>query len=335
MKGLGFEKAASVEENPLVMLELRNLLPKSREILVKITVCGICLTDRHQIEGDLPQRYSPTIPGHQIVGRVVKKGKMASKFNVGERVGVSWIYSACGKCAFCLMGNENLCNQAKFTGWDVQGGYSQYIVVDQNFAYSIPTRFADSQAAPLLCAGVIGYRSLRLSNIRPGQSLGLFGFGASAHIVIQIAKYWNCKVYAFDRKEEAQKIAKSLGADWSGFIKEEPPEKLESAIVFAPSEDVILTALEALQKGGRLVINAISIEPRKEKEFNYQKQLWYEKEIKSVANVTRKDIQQFLHLATKIPILTRVHEFTLKDANHALIMHKQGKIRGTAILRID
>lgn len=335
MKAMGFKKTALVEESPLEELELPEPIPKEREILVKISACGICLTDRHQIEGELIQKYSPTIPGHQIVGRVIKKGEGVTKFKEGDRVGIIWIYSSCGECHFCLRGDENLCYRAKWTGWDVPGGYSQYLVVSEEFAYSVPERFSDSQAAPLLCAGVIGYRSLRFSGIQPGQNLGLYGFGASAHLVLQVAKYWDCKVYAFDRKKEAQKLAENLGADWTGFIQDQPPIKLDAAITFAPVEDVVLWALQAVERGGKVITNAIHMQERKEKEFNYQTQYWYEKERKSVANVTRRDAQEFLPLAAEIPILPQFQEFSLKEANQALILHKQGKIRGAGVLKIS
>ncbi|MBI4284577.1 MAG: zinc-dependent alcohol dehydrogenase family protein [Chloroflexi bacterium] len=334
MKAMGFTSTAPVEESPLQLMEVPVPVPRPGHVLVKIAACGICLTDRHQIEGDLPQKYSPTIPGHQIIGRVAGIGEGASKFKVGDRVGIVWIYSACGTCAYCQRGNENLCDSARFTGWDVPGGYAEYVVVDQGFAYLIPDRFSDSQAAPLLCAGVIGYRSLRLSGVQPGQTIGLYGFGASAHIVLQVARYWGCRVYAFDRKESARKLAETLGADWTGSIEARPPRKLDAAITFAPSEDVVLWALEALDKGQRLVLNAIAMAARQEKPFSYPQQLWYEKEVKSVANVTRQDVLKFLPLAAEIPIMPEFREFPLQEANTALNLLKQGKIAGAAVLKV-
>lgn len=334
MKAMGFRKTAPVEESPLETVELPEPILTSREVKVKVHTCGVCLTDRHQVEGDLPQKYTPTIPGHQIVGKVVEKGRAVTRFREGDRVGISWLYSACGKCPFCLTGNENLCYQAKFTGWDTHGGYSEYIIVNQDFAYHLPKIFSDSQAAPLLCAGVIGYRSLRLSGAKPGQTLGLFGFGASAQIVTHVAKYLGCRVYVFTRGGEHRRIAESLGADWTGLPQDPAPSKLDSAITFAPAEDTVLCALEALERGGRLIINAISMQPRREKEFNYGKQLWWEKEVKSVANVTRRDAEDFLALAAKVTILPEVQEFDLKKANQALLLHKQGRVKGSAVLRV-
>lgn len=332
MKAICFKKASPIEKNPLEIMELKKPTPKFNEILVKISTCGICLTDRHQIEGDLPQKYSPTIPGHQIVGKVEELGKNAKKFKIGERVGISWLYYSCGKCYFCKNNLENLCYKSKFTGWDVQGGYAEYIKINENFAFKVPKNFLDGEISPLLCAGVIGYRALKLCKIKKGEKLGLFGFGSSANIVLQLAKYFGYKVYVFDRKEKSLKLAKNLDADWVGKINEKS-EKLNSAITFAPSEDVFLYALENLQRNGRLIINAISMFSRKEKEFNYQEQFWYEKEIKSVANITIKDIQEFLKLAEKIPIKVKFKEFKFEDANLVLNLHKQKNIDGIPVLK--
>jgi len=269
-------------------------------------------------------------------------GSGATKFSIGDRVGIAWIHSACGKCHFCRGGNENLCPEFQGTGCQADGGYAQYTVVAEDFAYLIPDRFTDSQAAPLLCAGAIGYRALKLSNLEDGQILGLFGFGASAHIVIQVAKYKypNGKVFVFTRpgQKEHQDLAKKLGADWTGATGETPPARLNCAIDFTPVWKPIVEALRVLEKGGRIVINAI----RKEEidkdsllELNYSNHLWQEKEIKSVANITRKDAQDFLPLAAEIPIIPEVQEFKLEEANEALILLKQGKIQGAAVLRIS
>jgi len=268
---------------------------------------------------------------------VERLGDTASKFKKGDRVGIAWINWACGKCSFCLKGEENLCDKAKWTGKDVDGGYAQYTVVSEDFAYPIPERFTDLEAAPLLCAGVIGYRALRRSGMEDSQVLGLYGFGASAHIVIQIAKYKfpNCRVFVFTRsgQKEHQDLAKRLGADWVGATGDIPPEKLDCAIDFTPVGVPVREALRVLEKGGRLVINAI----RKETpipELDYAKHLWHEKEVKSVANVTRKDAQEFLPLAAKIPIVPEIQEFKLEEANEALILLKEGKMRGAGVLRM-
>jgi len=284
----------------------------------------------------------PIILGHEIVGLVEKPGAGATKFNIGDRVGIAWIHSACGKCTFCRRGEENLCPDFQGTGCQADGGYAQYTVVPEDFAYPIPERFTDSQAAPLLCAVAIGYRALRLTALQDGQVLGLFGFGASAHIVIQMAKYNypKGKVFVFTRpgQKEHQALAKKLGADWAGATGETPPEKLNCAIDFTPAWSPVVAALKALDKGGRLVINAIRKEEKDKDsllELDYSGHLWCEKEIKSVANITRRDALEFLPLAARIPIIPQVREFKLEEANEALILLKEGKIQGAAVLKID
>jgi propanol-preferring alcohol dehydrogenase len=297
-----------------------------------VTACGVCHTELDEIEGRLSPKL-PVILGHEIVGHVSKLGKGASRYKIGDRVGIAWIHSACGKCEFCQAGLENLCPDFQGTGCDVNGGYAEYTVVNQNFAYPIPERLTDSQAAPLLCAGAIGYRDLQLSGIKPGQKLGLFGFGASAHIVLQMAKYWGNEVYVFTRGEEHRNLAKELGAAWTGTAQDDPPHKVDCAIDFTPIGETIPDALSRLEKGGRLVIAVI----RKRTPIpalDYASLLWYEKEIKSVANITRLDLEKFLPLAAKIPIVPEVQEFPLDEANEALILLKQGNIREAAVLRI-
>lgn len=337
MKAMVLEKILPVKERPLKLVDLPVPTLGSKQILVKVSACGVCHTELDEIEGRLSPTKLPIVLGHEIVGRVERLGDTASKFKKGDRVGIAWINWACGKCSFCLKGEENLCDKAKWTGMDVGGGYAQYTVVSEDFAYPIPKRFTDLEAAPLLCAGVIGYRALRLSGMEDNQVLGLYGFGASAHIVIQIAKYKfpNCRVFVFTRpgQREHQDLAKRLGADWVGATGDIPPEKLNCAIDFTPVGVPVREALRVLEKGGRLVINAI----RKETpipELDYAQHLWHEKEIKSVANVTRKDAQEFLSLAAKIPIVPEVQEFKLEEANDALILLKEGKIRGAGVLRI-
>jgi propanol-preferring alcohol dehydrogenase len=324
-----------LREDPLEMVELPEPVPGLKEILVKVSACGVCHTELDEIEGRLIPPKFPLILGHEIVGRVEAVGTGATKYKVGDRVGIAWIYSSCGECEFCLRGDENLCDQFKGTGLDANGGYAEYTVISEDFAYPIPQRFSDSQAAPLLCAGVIGYRALRLSEVRSGKILGLYGFGASAHIAIQVAKYWNCKVFVFTRKgqREHQSLAKNLGADWVGATGDTPPEELDCAIDFTPVGGPVREALGVLKKGGRVVINAIrKVNPIPELE--YAKHVWYEKEIKSVANVARKDAEEFLPLAAQIPIVPAVREFGLDQANHALILLKQGKMQGAGVLRM-
>ncbi|MFC1903107.1 zinc-dependent alcohol dehydrogenase family protein [Chloroflexota bacterium] len=332
MKAQILKEISSIENRPLELIELPIPEPKPREILVKIFVCGVCHTELDEIEGRLKPKL-PIVLGHEIVGRVESKGPGVTKFKIGDRVGIAWIHSACGKCSFCKAGYENLCSEFVGTGYQANGGYAEYTAVSEDFAYLIPDRFTDSQAAPLLCAGVIGFRDLRLSGIRPGQILGLFGFGASAHIVIQVAKYRGCEVYVFTRSEEHRSLARELGASWTGRAEDTPPQKVNCAIDFTPAGETVPNALRVLEKGGRLVIAVIRkrspIPP-----LDYAQVLWDEKEIKSVANVTRKDAQDFLPLAAEIPIIPQVQEFKLEEANEALILLKQGKIQGAAVLRV-
>lgn len=335
------KKIATIESMPLQSAEIAILEPGRKEIRIKITSCGICHTDIDEIEGRL-KSILPVVPGHQVIGKVEKTGPAASRFNIGERVGIAWIYSACGKCDFCLAGNENLCKDFKGTGCDANGGYAEYIVVREDFAYPIPDRFSDITAPPLLCAGAIGYRALRLTGLQDGKTIGLFGFGASAHIVIQIVKHKfpNSRIFVFTRagQKEHQNMALKLGADWVGATGEEPPKKLDCAIDFTPVWKPIVEAMKVLDKGGRIVINAIRKEDYDKKallEIDYPGYLWLEKEIKSVANITRKDAEEFLPLAAEIPIIPQVQEFKLEQANEALILLKQGKIQGAAVLKIS
>jgi propanol-preferring alcohol dehydrogenase len=324
-----------LKENPLEMAELPDPLPNAKEILVRVSACGVCHTELDEIEGRLVPPKFPIVLGHEIVGRVEALGSGITTFKVGDRVGIAWIYSSCGECDFCLRGNENLCDQFQATGLDANGGYAQFVVVSEDFAYPIPERFSDSQAAPLLCAGVIGYRALRLSGIKPGKVLGLYGFGASAHIAIQVARYWDCKVFVFTRKgqKEHQDLAKKLGAEWVGATGDTPPEKLDCAIDFTPVGEPVREALGVLKRGGRVVVNAIrKINPIPE--LDYARYVWHEKEIKSVANVARKDAQEFLPLAAQIGIVPSVKEFALHEANQALMLLKEGKIQGAGVLRI-
>jgi len=330
-----------IDENntPLELQNLPDPSPGEREILVQVIACGVCHTELDEIEGRTPPPRMPVVLGHQVVGRIEAVGRNASKFGVGQRVGIAWVFSACGKCKFCQAGNENLCADFRATGRDVNGGYAQYMTVSEEFAYPIPEVFSDSQAAPLLCAGAIGYRSLRLTGLTDGQSLGLTGFGASAHLVLKMVRhrYPNSKVFVFARSERERLFAKELGAVWSGDTEEQSPQKLDSIIDTTPAWKPIVEALKNLEPGGKLVINAI----RKEEvdkdyllKLDYPIHLWLEKEIKSVANVTRRDVSEFLELAAKIPITPEVEEFALEEANKALVELKMGQIRGAKVLRI-
>ena len=335
MRAMVLAKQSPIEEKPLEMTDLPIPTPDDNQILVKVSVCGACHTDLDEIEGRLRPGKLPIVLGHQVVGTVADKGKAVTKFETDSRVGITWLYSACGKCSFCQTGEENLCRRAEWTGKDVNGGYAEYMVICEDFAYSLPEKFSDCQAAPLLCAGVIGYRTLRLAEITDGQIIGLFGFGASAHIVIQIIKYKfpNSPVFVFTKTAEHARLAESLGAVWTGRSGDQPPAKLNKAMDFTPVGECVRDALAVLDRGGRLVINAI----RKESpvpSLDYAKYLWLEREIKSVANVTRRDAQEFLPLAAQIPIAPTIEEFELAQANEVLIKLKQSKLRAAAVLKL-
>ncbi len=342
MKAMVLNKLCSLEENktPLELVNLPDPVPEEKEILVKVSACGVCHTELDEIEGRTPPPRFPVVLGHQVVGRVEQMGSKASAFKLGDRVGIGWIYSACGKCKFCLEGNENLCSYFKATGRDANGGYAQYMTVPEDFAYRIPDVFSDLEAAPLLCAGAIGYRSLRLTGLKDGQNLGLTGFGASGHLVLKMARhqYPNAKVFVFARNPKERAFATDLGAVWAGDTEEESPEKLDGIIDTTPVWKPVVEALKNLEPGGRLVINAIRKE-KVDKEYllrlDYSTHLWLEKEIKSVANVARSDVKEFLKLAAEIPIKPEVQEFTLEEANKALLELKTRKIRGAKVLRID
>ncbi|MHC4456608.1 MAG: zinc-dependent alcohol dehydrogenase family protein [Planctomycetota bacterium] len=336
MKAIVLTKHSPIEQKPLQLTELSTPVPTDNQILVKVLVCGACHTDLDEAEGRLKPAKLPIIPGHQIVGAVAGLGKKVTKFKMGDRVGVTWLYSACGKCSFCKAGSENLCDNARWTGKDANGGYAELMVICEDFAYPLPQAFSDSQAAPLLCAGVIGYRTLRLAQISDGQTIGLFGFGASAHIVIQIIKYKfpNCPVFVFTKTEEHAELARKLGAVWTGRSNDKPPAKLNRVMDFTPVGECVRDALSVLDKGGRLIINAI----RKETPIpplNYAEYLWLEKEIKSVANVTRRDAEEFLPLATKIPITSTIEEFPLDQANEVLMKIKHSKLHAAAVLKVN
>jgi len=336
MKAMVLKKPSVAEENPLELVDLSIPEPADNQILVKVLVCGACHTDLDEVEGRLIPSTLPIVPGHQVVGTVAGKGKAVTKFEIGDRVGITWLYWSCGKCNFCKTGQENLCDNAKWTGKDADGGYAEYMVIAEDFAYPLPASFSDSQAAPLLCAGVIGYRTVRLAEIMDGEVIGLYGFGASAHIVIQVIKHKfpNCPVFVFTKTEQHAQLAKKLGAAWTGRSGDKPPEKLNKAMDFTPVGECVRDALEVLDRGGRLVINAI----RKETPvpaLEYAEYLWLEKEVKSVANVTRRDAEEFLPLAAQIPIVPTIEEFPLEEANDVLLSIKHSRLRAAAVLRIS
>jgi propanol-preferring alcohol dehydrogenase len=341
MKAMLLKEICSLEENrtPLHMADLPNPVPGDGEILLKVSACGVCHTELDEIEGRTPPPEFPIILGHEVVGRVEEKGRGSSRFNLGDRVGVGWIYSSCGRCPFCREGNDNLCKDFRATGRDENGGYAQYMKVPEDSAFLIPDIFSDVEAAPLFCAGAIGYRSLRLANIKNGQNLGLTGFGASAHLVLKMARhlYPDSPVFVFARSEKEQDFALEVGAAWAGGMEEESPEKLHGIIDTTPAWKPIVEAMKNLEREGRLVINAIRKEERDKDhllKIDYPEHLWLEKEIKSVANVARRDISEFLELAATIPIRPHVQEYALEGANRALMELKERKIRGAKVLRI-
>lgn len=342
MKAMVLDKICNMMENkrPLSLKDLPVPVSKEKEVLVKVAASGVCHTELDEIEGRTPPLQLPVIPGHQIVGRVVDTGKEVKKRKIGDRVGIAWIYSACGVCTFCLNGVENLCYHFTATGRDVNGGYAEYVTVSEDFTYAIPDMFTDAEAAPLLCAGAIGYRSLKLANANDGENIGLTGFGASAHIVLKMIRYTfpNAKVFVFARSEKERIFAKELGAVWTGDTVDMAPVKLHCVIDTTPVWKPVVEALRNLENGGRLVINAIRKEDA-DKEYlmqlEYHSHLWLEKEMKTVANITRSDIEEFLKLAAKIPLKPEIQEFSLKEANKALIELKERKIRGSKVLRLD
>jgi propanol-preferring alcohol dehydrogenase len=341
MKAMVLRQITDLAENknPLELADLPVPEPGDREILVRVSVCGVCHTELDEIEGRTPPERFPIILGHQIVGRVEKNGMEATRFQIGDRVGIGWINRACGECSFCRRGNENLCRGFKATGRDVHGGYAEYTTVPGDFAYPIPEVFADGEAAPLLCAGAIGYRSLRLTGIKDGDNLGLIGFGASAHLVLKMVRrrYPLSQAFVFSRTQAERDFAMELGAVWAGDFAAEPPEKLHRAIDTTPVWGPIVEGLKNLEKGGRLVINAIRKEEVDKEallKIDYARHLWLEKEIKSVANVSRQDVAEFLELAAQIPLKPEFQEYGLEEANKALMELKERKIRGAKVLRI-
>ncbi len=332
-------KDLSKDQDPLILAQLPDPKPGPQEVLLKVYTCGVCHTELDEIEGRTPPPRFPVVLGHQVVGRVEGLGPGASRFRVGQRLGVGWIYRACRSCEYCQEGDENLCPHFLATGRDANGGYAEYMVVHEDFAHPIPEIFSDSEAAPLLCAGAIGYRSLRLTGIQNGQALGLTGFGASGHLVMKMVRhlYPETRVYVFARSRPEQEFARELGAVWAGDTTDESPEKLHSIIDTTPVWKPVVEALKNLRPGGRLVINAIRKEEIDQEyllRLDYPLHLWMEKEIKSVANVANRDIREFLQLAAQIPIRPEYQEYTLEEANKALVELKQRKIKGAKVLKL-
>ena len=328
MKAAFLDRPQTIENDPLVIGERPKPEPGDGQLLLRVRACGVCRTDLHIVEGELPQVLPNVIPGHQIVGEIVSGG--SEDLRDGTRVGVSWIGGADGTCPFCLRGNENLCDALTFTGYSVNGGYAEYAVVRRDFAFPLPQELSDLQAAPLLCAGIIGFRSLRVAGVEAGESVGLFGFGASAHLVASVLQAWGCSIYVCTRGESHRKLATELGAKWVGRETERPPVKLDRAVTFAPSGDVVVAALASLRKGGVVAINAIHLD--RIPEFSYDELLWGERQIRSVANMTRQDARDFLRLAADIHLKPKVTPFPLNQANEALKAIKKDAIDGAAVL---
>ncbi|MCK5210837.1 MAG: zinc-dependent alcohol dehydrogenase family protein [Cyclobacteriaceae bacterium] len=326
----------NTESHPLELTDLPIPVPEDHEILIRVSCCGVCHTELDEIEGrTLP--IFPIVPGHQVIGNIEKRGKNATKHKTGDRVGVAWIFSSCGQCEFCESGQENLCESFKGTGRDENGGYAEFMVVHEKFAYHIPDAFSDAEAAPLLCAGAIGYRSLQLSGMKNGHTLGLTGFGASGHLVLKMVAhlYPESKILVFARSKEEQVFARSLGAYWAGDVTDTPPFKANAIIDTTPVWKTTVESLLHLKPAGRLVINAIrkeSVDQKALLDICYQDHLWMEKEIKSVANITREDVEEFLQLAADIPIKPEVEIYSFDQANDALLDLKQKHVRGAKVL---
>ena len=332
MKAMQLHHTAPADTAPLVLSEVDTPAPGPRQVRLKIHTCGVCHTDLHIVEGDLALPHLPTIPGHQVVGVVDAVGAEVTGHKPGDRLGVPWLYETCGECRYCRAGKENLCEAIRFTGMHANGGFAEYMVVHERFAYPIPDVFCDVEAAPLLCAGVVGYRSLRLSRVQPGQRLGLYGFGASAHVIIQVARHWNCEVFVFTRSEHHRELARSLGAVWAGGAQDDPGVLLDSSIIFAPAGWLVPEALRVLDKGGVLALGGIHMSPIPEMPYDL---LWHERTIQSVANSTRQDAIDFLQVAAEIPIKTETELFALDQANETLQRLKRSEINGAAVLRIS
>jgi propanol-preferring alcohol dehydrogenase len=331
MLAMVLERPRPAEEGPLQLRDLPEPTPGPGEIRVRVRVCGVCHTDLHIVQGELPMHKLPVVPGHQAVGVVDAIGTGAKGFREGDRAGVIWLHSTDGSCEYCRRGQENLCLNAKFTGYDVDGGYAEAVIVPADFAYQVPPRFSDEDAAPLLCAGVIGYRSLKLSGASKSDRLGLYGFGASAHIVLQLARYMGCEVYVFTRTAAHKELALRLGAAWVGDAKDRPPHELDAAIVFAPAGPIVLDALRALRKGGTVSLAGITMTPIPEMDYSL---IYGERIVRSAANSTRQDARELLELAAEVPVNTSVTLYPLEEANRALADMKHSRIEGAGVLRI-
>jgi alcohol dehydrogenase, propanol-preferring len=332
MRAMVFSKPRPIADKPLKLVERPTPEPGEGEIQIRVEVCGVCRTDLHVVEGDLAPHRDELIPGHEVVGRITKVGPCCTRFAEGMRVGIAWLRSTCGICRFCVRGAENLCLRPRFTGWDEDGGYAEYAVVPEAFAYRLPLDLPARELAPLLCAGIIGYRAYRRSGIQPGGRLGLFGFGGSAHVTIQVARHHGCDVYVFSRGGEHRELAEELGATWVGDSFDRPPHPLDGAILFAPAGELVPPALEILDRGATLAIAGIHLSDVPG--LDYQRHLFQERTLQSVTANTREDGLALLELAAAIPIRTRTQPYPLEHANEALADLKEDRVRGAAVLEI-
>ena len=325
-------QTGDASQSPLDLSEVETPEPGPHQVRLKVRACGVCHTDLHIVEGELAAPHLPLIPGHEIIGVVEAVGEAVTLHRVGDRLGVPWLYHTCGTCRYCQRDQENLCENIQFTGLHANGGYAEQIVVEARFAYPIPAIFSDAEAAPLMCAGVVGYRSLRLSRVQPGQRLGLYGFGASAHLIIQIARHWGCEVFVFTRGEPHRALARSLGAAWAGGAEDEPGVKMDSSIIFAPAGGLVPLALRRLDRGGTLALGGIHMSPIPEMAYDL---VWHERTIQSVANSTRQDALDFLQVATEVPLKSTVEPFELEQANEVLGRLKRREINGAGVLMMN
>jgi len=332
MRAMVLGSFRSPAERPLELRDVPVPVLGPEDILIRVSRCGVCHTDLHIVEKELPDARLPLIPGHEVIGTVERAGDEAGRFEAGQRVGAAWLRSTCGKCRFCLSGRENLCESARFNGYHADGGYAEFMAVGEKYAYAIPEGFGDAEAAPLMCAGIVGYRALVLSEVRPGGTLGLYGFGGSAHIAIQIAKFRGARVFVFTRSAKHRQLARELGAEWVGTARDEPPAKLTNAILFAPVGSLYLDALRVMDRGGTVVSAGIHMSPIPE--MDYDRFLYHERKMLSVANATRRNGEDLLKAAAEIPVKTTVRTYPLEAANEALGDLKAGRIDGAAVLEI-
>jgi propanol-preferring alcohol dehydrogenase len=332
MKAMVLKKQDRIENSPLRLEELPVPEPEESEIRLKISVCGVCRTDLHIVEGELPAHKMPVIIGHQIVGRVDKLGRNAKKYKLGERLGAPWLFKTCGICKYCKSNRENLCDNPMFTGYDADGGFAEYTIVEEDFAYPLPENYTDREVAPLLCAGVIGYQAFKATGLRNSGKLGLFGFGSSAHILLQVCIHLGIDAYVVSRTEKELQLAKKLGAKWTGKIDDDMGTLLDAVIVFAPSGELLIKALKKIEKGGKVVSAGIYTTPLPGFDYSY---IYPEKTLTSVAHTSRQNVQEFLKLAGEFKIKTQINEYRLEDANNALLNIKHSKISGSSILIIE